>query len=177
MKNTILFCAFAAFLLHAGEDKRALFAPITISPLRSRKDVAKVTETTIVRQDAEGRILELNERTYLQCCKCKSPYKQGGCSCSHDTLPTINEAMPVREPLTPNRCVQALIACISFPQALCFACEEANEETDDAIFRPNVWHERYVGPFGLPLEYEANECCSNGLLFCPCCVPQVEAEQ
>jgi hypothetical protein len=173
MKNTILFFAFAAFLLHAGEGERALFAPTTVSPLRDRKDVAKVTEITVVRRDRQGEPLEINERTYLQCCKCKSPYKQGGCSCSYDALPAINEVAPAREPLMPNRCMQALIACISFPQALCFACEVS----EDDIFRPNTLHERYVGPFELPLEYDANECCSNGLLFCPCCVPQVEAEQ
>lgn len=168
MKNTfsLLICLVSLPCAAAAPDFR-------MSRMASNENLTWVAENTTVLEDGHGRLLEINTRSFLACKKCKTAYKQGGCSCSHETLPLLTTAIPK----TPNRFMQAIAACFSFPQALCFACKVCcDTETKDLVFNPNSCHEEYVQPFDLPEEYAENCCCVSTLLFCPCCAPQVEVD-
>lgn len=181
MKNT-----FSLLVCLTGLPCAAAATDFRMSRMASNENLTWVTENTTVRSDEQGRPLVINTRSFLVCKGCNAEYKQGVCSCSHETLPLLTSALPraaqasledSREPKTPNRFMQAIAACFSFPQALCFACKVCcDTETKDLVFNPNSCHEEYVQPFDLPEEYAENCCCVSTLLFCPCCAPQVEAE-
>lgn len=72
-------------------------------------------------------------------------------------------------PESPNRCMQALVACLSFPQLLCGFCVGS---TDLGV---NICYDRYVLPYILPEEQGNDQCRSCMFPFSPCCMPQEEA--
>lgn len=180
IKYAVFFIGFVQAAADMSEELKPLLTQDTLVIRKELKNGLSSVRTLEVRSRTEcGTPLEISERIHAECSTCFKKKTRGFCDCNRADQVSVenmreSEPVPVREPLRPNRFAQALVACISCPQALCFAC--STDEYLQERFVPNSCHERYVDPFVLPPENKESVCCYYTMHFFPCCAPQVESD-
>ena len=188
---TTLFYISGVYAFHESPELTPLLNQNSVE-LRTalRNGLTKVRTVEVIERDGRGVPREFNETYFIECAKCSTRVTKGVCSCSNAELPDMTTerllssspvrdarfaSLPLPDPVSrrPNRCMQALIACCSFPQALCYLCAQADDAgAEPEPYSPHAYYDEHVGSFEPSAAYADNECCQCMWHFCPCCVPQ-----